>query len=423
MIGSTISNYRIVAKLGEGGMGEVYRATDTKLGRDVAIKVLSRAFTASPERLARFEREAKALAQLNHPNIAQIYGLETSGETRALVMELVEGPTLAERLEKGNLPLNETLSIARQIAEALEEAHEKGIVHRDLKPQNVKAPAEGKVKVLDFGLAKAMETGAALSSPSGIENSPTMTSGGTREGMILGTAAYMAPEQARGGAVDKRADIWAFGVVLHEMLAGERLFVGESVADVLGSVMRQPIDFERLPAATPRRLRDLVRRCLERNPKNRLRDMGEARIALEEVIAAPDDPREISAGVVSLPSARRRSRLALAAAAAVAGAVGLVIGARIPGLGGPAASLKPSFRFQKLSFLPGVEWAPELSADGKTLFFVAGDANQSEILSVPVGGKKPTPLTADSRSYNDSPRLSPDGSRLVFASSRDGGGL
>jgi serine/threonine protein kinase len=423
MIGRRLGPYEITAKLGEGGMGVVWRARDSHLGREVALKVLPEAFTADPERLARFEREAKLLAQLNHPNIAQIHGLEVSGETRALVMELVEGPTLAERLEAGSLLLDDCLSIARQVAEALEEAHEKGIVHRDLKPQNIKASIEGKVKVLDFGLAKALDTGSGFSSPSEMAHSPTVTFGGTREGVILGTAAYMSPEQARGGAIDKRADIWAFGVVLYEMLAGERLFSGESVVDVLGSVMRQPIDFDRLPATTPRRLRELVRRCLERSPKNRLRDIGDARIALVEILAFPDAPRGESA-IASTAVARTRGRwLALAAAAAIGVLAGAVIGGRVPDLGRPATSPKPSFRFQKLTYLPGVEWAPELSADGKTLFFAAGDANESELYSVPVGGKKPAPLTSGSHSFYDSPRLSPDGSHLVFASSRDGGGL
>ncbi|HVR28961.1 MAG TPA: protein kinase [Thermoanaerobaculia bacterium] len=420
--GTRLGPYEITAKLGEGGMGVVFKAKDFHLGREVALKVLPEGFTQDPERLARFEREARLLAQLNHPNIAQIHGLEVQGETRALVMELVEGPTLAERLESGSLPLNECLSIARQIAEALEEAHEKGIIHRDLKPQNIKASIEGKVKVLDFGLAKAMDpVGSSSALPADLAHSPTITFGGTREGVILGTAAYMSPEQARGGAVDKRADIWAFGVVLYEMLAGERLFAGESVVDVLGSVMRQTIDFERLPGTTPRELRRLVRRCLERDPKRRLRDVGDARLVLEELSAGGDDEEIQIAAVAPTAASSRKRRLGLAAAAA-AGLVGAVaLGWLLSGTS--KTTSKPSFRFQKLTFLPGVEWAPELSADGKTLFFAAGDTARSEIYSVPVGGKKPTSLTPGTEAYHDQPRLSPDGNQLVFASTRDRGGL
>ncbi|HVS03843.1 MAG TPA: protein kinase [Thermoanaerobaculia bacterium] len=286
MIGRRLGHFEITARLGEGGMGVVWRAIDAQLGRQVAIKVLPEAFTEDPERLARFEREAKLLAQLNHPNIAQIYGLEASGETRALVMELVEGPTLGERLALGAVPVDEALAIARQIAEALEEAHEKGIIHRDLKPQNIKLTPEGKVKVLDFGLAKALDpatgaSGAMLDR----SHSPTMTLGATVQGVILGTAAYMAPEQAKGQAADRRADIWAFGVVLYETLTGGRLFTGDSVPDTLAGVLRSGIDLERLPVDTPPSVRRLLRRCLERNPKNRLHDIADARIVLQEVLA------------------------------------------------------------------------------------------------------------------------------------------
>src|SRR5262245_61993048 len=232
-------------------MGQVWRANDARLGRDVALKLLPREFVKDADRLARFEREARLLAQLNHPNIAQIYGLEASADTRALVIELVEGPTLAERLEAGAFSLKESLSVAVQIAQALEEAHEKGIVHRDLKPQNVKAPVEGKVKVLDFGLAKAMDPAAGTaSSASQLARSPTLTLGQTVQGVILGTAAYMAPEQAAGSAADRRADIWSFGVVLFEMLSGRRLFEGETVSHVLASVLKDEPDFSRLPAET-----------------------------------------------------------------------------------------------------------------------------------------------------------------------------
>jgi Tol biopolymer transport system component len=333
--GDRLGPYEITAKLGEGGMGEVYRARDARLERDVAIKVLPAAFVADPERLARFEREAKLLAQLNHPSIAQIYGMEASGEAHALVMELVEGPTLADRLAQGASPLDESLFIARQIAEALEEAHEKGIVHRDLKPQNVKASKEGKTKVLDFGLAKAMDPAAGSASLTAgdlarsptLMQSPTLTAAhGTQLGVILGTAAYMAPEQARGGSVDKRADIWAFGVVLFEMLTGQRLFAGETVSDTLAAVLRAEIDWAALPAATPRPVRDLLRRCLERNPKNRLHDIADARIVIAEALAG-GHPEPAPSGVLATPppvAARRGWRLG-AAGAAVGLAAGILL--------------------------------------------------------------------------------------------------
>ena len=344
MIGTRLGPYEITGKLGAGGMGEVYRATDTKLKREVAIKVLPEAFTQDREHLARFEREAQLLAQLHHPNIASIFGLEESAPStgsgqapsassgqavvRALVMELVEGPTLAERLESGPLPLDESLSIARQIAEALEEAHEKGIVHRDLKPANVKLTTDGRVKVLDFGLAKALDPGgASASSPSLLSNSPTLAQGATQMGMILGTAAYMAPEQAAGAAVDRRADIWSFGVVLYEMLAGRRLFEGETVSHVLAGVLKDTPDFSALPAGTPKRITNLLRRCLRKKARERLQAIGDARVVIEEVLADPhrSDPDErdaagsataaAAASAASLAAARA-SRLAWAVAAA-----------------------------------------------------------------------------------------------------------
>ena len=290
MIDKVLGPYRVLDKLGEGGMGEVWRAIDTRLDREVAIKVLPAAFTEDPERLARFEREAKLLAQLHHSNIASIFGLEECDGIRALVMELVEGPTLAERLGEGPLPLEESLSVARQIAEALETAHAKGIVHRDLKPQNIKAPLNGTVKVLDFGLAKAMAApgaGSVADVGSGaLMNSPTMTvRDSTRHGVILGTAAYMSPEQARGNPVDKRADIWAFGVVLFEMCSGRRLFAADTASDTLAAVLKTEIDFTALPPSIPPALRDLLRRCLERNIKNRLHDIADARLVLDDLIA------------------------------------------------------------------------------------------------------------------------------------------
>ncbi len=431
MIGTKLGPYEITAKLGEGGMGEVYRAHDPKLKRDVAIKVLPAAFTQDKERLARFEREAQLLAQLNHPNIAQIYGLETSGESHALVMELVEGPTLADRLARGALPLDEAFSLAKQIAEALEEAHEKGIVHRDLKPQNVKASIEGKAKVLDFGLAKAMDPAAGsasavagdLARSPAMMQSPTLTAvHGTQLGVILGTAAYMAPEQARGGAVDKRADIWAFGVVLFEMLTGRRLFEGETTSDTLAAVLRQEIDWTALPTATPSAIRGVLRRCLERNPRNRLRDIGDARLAIDEAVGGGEPAPSPSAP----PVAARRSGLALglAAAAAAAGLLAgwLLRGAHAPGGAEPARQL-PSFR--QLTRLPGGESRPTISPDGESFVFTKrdGPGEDYDLFLQRIDGAKAIPLTTDCEDDDLDPAFSPDGRSIAYRSECGGGGI
>jgi len=282
--GTRLGHYEILGPLGGGGMGEVYRARDTTLDRDVAIKVLPEDFATDQERLARFEREAKLLAQLNHPNIAAIYGLERAEDARFLVLELVEGKTLADQLNAGPLAVEEALKVGQQIAEALEAAHEKGIVHRDLKPANVMLTPDGKVKVLDFGLAKAMEGGGASEAPT---DSPTITAGYTRAGTIMGTAAYMSPEQAKGNVVDKRADVWALGCVLYESLVGVRPFQGNSVTETLAAVLEHEPDWERLPAATPPNIRILLERCLRKEADRRLRDIGDARIEIEEALGEP----------------------------------------------------------------------------------------------------------------------------------------
>jgi serine/threonine protein kinase len=274
--GTKLGSYEVIAPIGSGGMGEVYQAHDTKLGRDVAIKVLPDAFAHDPERLSRFQREAKMLAALNHPNIATIHGLEQSNGTSYLVMELVSGETLAERVKRdGAVPIEEALAIAKQIAEALEAAHEKGIIHRDLKPANVKLTPEGKVKVLDFGLAKAFAGDAANDDAA---NSPTLSMAATMHGVILGTAAYMSPEQARGKAVDKRTDIWAFGAVLYELLCGRAAFEGEDVTDILAAVVKTEPDWSRLPEATPSTIRTLLRRCLRKDKRQRISDATDVRI-------------------------------------------------------------------------------------------------------------------------------------------------
>jgi len=284
--GQYIGPYEIVSPLGAGGMGEVYRAHDAKLKRDVALKILPAHVSQDVERLARFEREARILASLNHPHIAVIYGVEDTVGVRALVLELVEGPTLAEQLAQGALSVREALSRARQIAEALDAAHEKGVVHRDLKPANIKVTPDGIVKVLDFGIAKMRAPDEAAA------NGPTVTTVGTRAGTLLGTAAYMSPEQARGQAVDKRTDIWAFGCVLFEMLTGQAAFAGETVSDTVARIIEREPDWSRLPSTTPANLRRLLRRCVEKDPKQRLRDIGDARPELQETLApAPDGGR------------------------------------------------------------------------------------------------------------------------------------
>ncbi|MCM2270894.1 MAG: protein kinase, partial [Thermoanaerobaculia bacterium] len=373
-------------------------------------------FTEDKERLARFEREAQLLAQLHHPNIASIFGLEESDGTKALVMELVEGPTLAERLESGALPFNESLSVSLQIAHALEEAHEKGIVHRDLKPQNIKASIEGKVKVLDFGLAKAMDPIGAASGGAGsasqLAASPTLTLGATQMGVVLGTAAYMAPEQAKGFAVDKRADIWAFGVVLYEMLTGKRLFGGDSVPDTLAGVLKNEIDLSTLPAETPAAIRRLLRRCLERNPKNRLHDIADARIVLDEVASGASVE---SVPAPAAPAPPRSMRLpwaiaALAAAVAVAAILALVSREAPVAASAPAATL----RFQVERPAKNVATADffadyfTLSPDGRHLAIVAD--NQLWVRSFDSLATQPLPGTAGA-TY---PFWSPDGDWIGF---------
>ena len=311
-----IGQYQVIGKLGQGGMGEVFRARDAKLGRDVALKLLPAALANDGQSLARLEREARTLAALNHPNIAAIYGLEESPGLRALVMELVEGETLAEHIHGATgtgskcLSSEEALPIAKQIAEALEYAHERGVIHRDLKPANVKITPEGTVKVLDFGLAKVLSDQDS-SGPVSAANSPTLSALATQAGLILGTAAYMAPEQAKGKPVDRRADIWAFGCVLFEMLSGKQPFEGETISDLLAAVIRGEPEWGELPEKTPPAIKRLIRRCLVKDPKQRLRDIGDARIAIEETLsgAAPDDgAAEAGSGTVETARSSRLRR-------------------------------------------------------------------------------------------------------------------
>ena len=373
LIGRTLGHYRITAKLGEGGMGEVYRAHDERLDRDVALKVLHQRVANDTERLARFEREAKLLASLSHQNIATLFGLEEHEGQRFLVMELAEGETLAERIKKGPIPVDDSLEYARQIAEGLEVAHEQGIIHRDLKPANVMVTPEGRVKVLDFGLAKAWQP---EEDDADLTHSPTLTAQMTAAGVLLGTAAYMSPEQARGKPVDKRTDVWSFGCVLFEMLTGSRCHQGETVSDTLAGILMQAPAWESLPANTPPRVHRLLRRCLEKDPQRRLRDIGEARIALEDFESlAVSDGRDAAAG--QLPTPKRQWRalpwVIVAATAVAAVAVGWVASR-------PDPPLTPA----------------RLAVD------LPSDLRLSITLSNPLA-------------------VSPDGSRLAFVASRDGG--
>jgi len=408
--GTRLGPYEIVAPLGAGGMGEVYRARDARLHREVAIKVLPESVSNDPERLARFEREAHVLAALNHPRIAAIHGVEEANGVRALVLELVPGETLAERIAAGPIPADEALAIARQIADALEAAHARGIVHRDLKPANVKITPDGGVKVLDFGLAKALSVDGGSAD---VTHSPTLTAQATQAGVVIGTAAYMSPEQARGKAVDKRSDVWSFGAVLYEMLTGRRCFEGETVSDVLAAVLRQEPDWSRLPPETPRGVPLLLRRCLERDPRQRLRDLGDAWI-VADAAAAP---------VVVAPRARSRTPLWLTAAAVVlALALGFAAARRLaprsPASSGTAVhSVVPLPEGTRLS-----GWASPvlaISRDGRELAFVAqkeGERGMLWVHRLDTGEARVAPDSATA----EGPFFSPDGQWVGFATNVSG---
>jgi Tol biopolymer transport system component len=408
--GTTLGQYEIVGAIGAGGMGEVYQAHDTKLGRDVAIKVLPEAFAHDPERLSRFQREAKMLAALNHAVIATIYGLEQSNGTSILVMELVSGETLQQRLAReGRLPIEDALGLCRQIAEALEAAHEKGIIHRDLKPANVKVTAEGKVKVLDFGLAKAFAGGESGSDPS---NSPTLSAAGTMQGVILGTAAYMSPEQARGKAVDKRTDIWAFGCVLYELLTGRQAFQGDTVTEILAAVLRGEPDWPALPAATSTNVRALLRHCLQKDKTLRVRDAGDVGIELQEALGAPSE------GPTATGSAKRSWRQAIVLGLAV------LVTAVVAGLAAwnlkPAASPAPRSVTRFTIMLPpgqqlaGLEDGPALalSPDGTHLAYVASQGGTQELYLRMMDSLDAKPVHGTDGAVN--PFFSPDGQSLGF---------
>jgi serine/threonine protein kinase len=401
--GTRLGPYEIAAQIGVGGMGEVYKATDTNLKRAVAIKVLPAAVAADAERLARFQREAEVLALLNHPNIAAIYGLERSGATTALVMELVEGEDLSQRIEghrrtdsgqraKGEgLPLDEALAIARQITDALEAAHEQNIIHRDLKPANIKVRADGTVKVLDFGLAKAMDVGAGGPGGPGraggdFSQSPTITTPAmTQAGMILGTAAYMSPEQAKGRTVDRRTDVWAFGAVLYEMLTGRRAFEGEDVSDTLARILMKEPDWTALPATVPAVVITVMRRCLQKDRKQRVRDIGDVSLALEGAFETT-----IPGTAVPAPTPRPRPlwrrAIPVVAAAAIAGAAGWIVGR-------PVTRSSPS---QRVSIMLPADQSIAFGCQGCSSLAISPDGTQVAYVStsadVVLGGTVNGPL-------------------------------
>ena len=411
--GTRLGPYEVTAQIGVGGMGEVYRATDTKLKREVAVKVLPAALAADPERLARFQREAEVLASLNHPNIAAIYGLEEADKTKALVMELVEGPTLADRIAQGAIPIDEALPIAKQIAEALEAAHEQGIIHRDLKPANVKVRPDGTVKVLDFGLAKALEP--AGTSP-GLSQSPTITSPAmTQQGVILGTAAYMSPEQARGKTVDKRADVWAFGCVLFEMLTGRRAFAGAEVSDVLASVLAREPDWTLLPPGLSSVLSTFIKRCLDKNAKQRVPDIAAMRLALEGAFETAVSPTVESAVVVE-PAVWRRA-LPVAVALVVGG---LAMWAVMRPAPQPPA---PVERFVATTpatapFAPSLRQSLAISPDGTRIVYRASTDGTNHLYVRPVGQLEGYRLFSTPANVS-TPAISPDGAWVLFRTAQD----
>jgi serine/threonine protein kinase/Tol biopolymer transport system component len=411
LIGRQIGPYRVLSLLGAGGMGEVYRARDNKLGRDVAIKVLPAIFASDQDRLARFGREARLLASLNHPHIGSIYGFEESENLHALVLELVEGPTVAEKLASGPIAIDEALRIASQTAEALEAAHERGIIHRDLKPANIKVTPTGVVKVLDFGLAKVWieDFEGALS------QAPTVTATMAHEGALVGTACYMSPEQARGKTVDKRTDVWSFGCVLFEMLTGRPPFGGDTITDVLAAIVEREPDWKALPPATPPGVRRLLVRCLEKDFHKRLRDIGDARIEIDEAIA----------GKISHIATRRTIGLKQVTAIGVAAV--LVLGSAYlfwvnRNVWSDSGTLL-QMNFTQVTSDPGIEWFPSLSPDGSWVVFAGEGAGNRDIYLRGVTGQTPINLTADSSEDDDQPAFSPDGQRIAFRSNRDGGGI
>jgi serine/threonine-protein kinase len=412
MIGRSIAHYTVTDVLGAGGMGEVYRARDAKLHREVALKVLPPALAHDANHLARFAREAQVLAGLNHPNIAAVYGLEEGEGVTALVMELVPGETLADRIQRGPIPVEEAAQIALQIAQALEEAHEHGIIHRDLKPANVKITPEGRVKVLDFGLAKALDDGGA--SGVGLTHSPTVSLAATQAGVIMGTAGYMSPEQAAAQRTDRRADIWAFGVVLLEMLTGKKAFSGETVAHVLAAVLHGSPDLSGVPLTVPPRLQELLRRCLTKDVKTRLQAIGDARVVLQEYVANPTSFIERPSTVAAVAAPARSTRLpwtiaAIATAAAVAAAVWAIL----PRTEAPVRPARLRVEAGPQPFFQGGSGASVvLSPDGERMAMVLGAGEQRSLYVREIDQLTHTLLPGTEVAYN--PFFSPDGQWIGF---------
>ncbi len=397
--GQELSHYRLVEKIGEGGMGVVWSAKDTVLKRTVAIKILPDAFSQDRERLGRFEREARALASLNHPNISSIYGLEKADSLRFLVLEYVPGVTLAERLRNGPLPMPEALRLSGQVARGMEAAHREGVMHRDLKPENVKVTPDGQAKVLDFGLAKAFENPAEA-----LSKATTELFAGTREHTIIGTVPYMSPEQASGGPLDKRTDVWSFGCVLYEMLTGRRVFARDTVSSTLAAIQGQEPDWNRLPADTSPRVRELLGRCLRKDPERRLRDLGDASIEIEDALAGREWMTATGSRIVH-PTRRSIASRWLAAAGLILLALAVGVGVRFLW----PSSLEPT-RVRTLTF-SGRDWEPSASPDGRLIAFTSDRDRRSRIWIKQLSGGGEEPLTDGSDSL---PRFSPDGSTLLF---------
>ena len=409
MVGTTISHFKVLEKIGEGGMGVVYRATDTKLNRDVALKILPQQFASDSQRMGRFQREAEVLASLDHPNIGQIYGIEDAGKTKALVLQLIEGPTLAERIAQGPIPVEDALKIALQIAEGVEAAHEKGVIHRDLKPANIKITPEGQVKILDFGLAKAFEGESPITDMS---QSPTLTEGMTRAGVILGTAAYMSPEQATGKPVDKKADIFAFGCVLYEMLTGKRAFEGETITETLAAVLRAEPDWEALPENTAWRITDLLRQCLQKDLQRRLHHIGDVRIQIELSFT---DPSLLGSGTTGVPARHRQIHWPVAVVLSI---LAFLAGIAVLRLMSPGSS--PDFTRGRFVISLGLDqdivettgYDLAISPDGESVVYGISGSGQDQLHLRPIDSFETQPIPGTENASQ--PFFSPDGQWIGF---------